>query len=113
MDQHRALAELGHALRSRGYRFTTITPATHARVVGRGAKARSVRDIFGWSRPFDANVLEPSLFALLQQAGCVEQRGELFRSTVRFSSLGDRLFVHSAYPTSEADAVFFGPDTHR
>jgi methylase of polypeptide subunit release factors len=32
---------------------------------------------------------------------------------VRFSSLHGGLFLHSAYPTEEADAVFFGPDTYR
>lgn len=37
----------------------------------------------------------------------------MLRSRVRFSSLGDELFVHSAYPTVEMDAVFFGPDTYR
>jgi SAM-dependent methyltransferase len=28
---------------------------------------------------------------------------------VRFSTLGDQIFVHSAFPTEQADAVFFGP----
>ena len=37
----------------------------------------------------------------------------LLRSRVRFSTLGDQLFVHSAFPTEAADAVFFGPDTYR
>jgi methylase of polypeptide subunit release factors len=32
---------------------------------------------------------------------------------VRWSSLGDLLCVHSAYPTDATDAVFFGPDTYR
>ena len=27
--------------------------------------------------------------------------------------MGTQLFVHSAYPTDHADAVFFGPDTYR
>ncbi|MCG3031628.1 class I SAM-dependent methyltransferase, partial [Pseudomonas aeruginosa] len=31
----------------------------------------------------------------------------------RVSSLGEQLFVHSAFPTLAADAVFFGPDTYR
>jgi methylase of polypeptide subunit release factors len=35
------------------------------------------------------------------------------RSAVRFSSLGDLLLVHSAFPTQASDAVFFGPDTYR
>jgi methylase of polypeptide subunit release factors len=32
---------------------------------------------------------------------------------VRVSTLGDLRFVHSAFPTSERDAVFFGPDSYR
>jgi methylase of polypeptide subunit release factors len=32
---------------------------------------------------------------------------------VRFSSLGEQLYVHSSFPTDAADAVFFGPDTYR
>jgi methylase of polypeptide subunit release factors len=32
---------------------------------------------------------------------------------VRWSSLDDLLFVHSAFPTDAADSVFFGPDTYR
>jgi methylase of polypeptide subunit release factors len=32
---------------------------------------------------------------------------------VRFSSLGEHLFVHSAFPTRDNDSVFFGPDTYR
>jgi methylase of polypeptide subunit release factors len=35
------------------------------------------------------------------------------RSTLRLSSLDGLLFLHSAYPTTAADAVFFGPDTYR
>ena len=30
-----------------------------------------------------------------------------------FRSLGEDLFYHSAYPTDDEDAVFFGPDTYR
>jgi methylase of polypeptide subunit release factors len=32
---------------------------------------------------------------------------------VRASTLDGQLYFHSAYPTSAADAVFFGPDTYR
>ena len=37
----------------------------------------------------------------------------LLRATIRVSSLDDRLFVHSAFPTEAEDAVFFGPDSYR
>jgi release factor glutamine methyltransferase len=31
----------------------------------------------------------------------------------RFSTLNNLLLAHSPYPTTDADAVFFGPDTYR
>src|SRR5947208_9135962 len=49
----------------------------------------------------------------MADAGVLEVAGPLFRSNVRFSTLGDQLFVHSAFPTDQLDAVFFGPDTYR
>src|SRR5438105_7016775 len=49
----------------------------------------------------------------MADAGVLEVAGPLFRSNVRFSTLGDQLFVHSGFPTEQADAVFFGPDTYR
>ena len=113
-----ALVALGLALREAGYHFVTVTPSTHRRVdsnasAGGVAKAQSVRDVFGWSRPFERDLLPAALFALAERAGVIETKGELFRATVRFSSLESSLFVHSAHPTDEADAVFFGPDTYR
>jgi methylase of polypeptide subunit release factors len=43
----------------------------------------------------------------------VSSEGERRRSRVRVASVGDRLFLHSAYPTDSADSVFFGPDSYR
>lgn len=110
-----ALLSLGRALRESGYSFTTITPASHQRVNGRpGAeKARSLRDVFGWSRPFEPALLPKPLLSLLEAASAVEREGSLLRSLVRFSTLGGSLYVHSAFPTDAPDAVFFGPDTYR
>lgn len=111
-----ALVALGRRLQSGGYRFTTVTPATQARVNGRPAatQARTLRDVFGWSRPFAPALLPAGLLDILRGAGLAEPReGGLLRSRVRFSSLQDRLYAHSAWPTTEEDAVFFGPDTVR
>ncbi|WP_223638516.1 class I SAM-dependent methyltransferase [Corallococcus sp. EGB] len=111
-----ALVALGELLRASGYAFTTVTPETHRRVNARpGAKvAHSVRDVFGWSRPFGPGVLEPRMVALLEEAGAlVDCEDGTHRSRVRFSTLGTGLYVHSAWPTSQKDAVFFGPDTYR
>ena len=118
-EQWETLLRLGQAVRRTGYRFTTITPASHALVNGRpeNRSARCLADVFGWSRPFDAELLPPGMLALMQEAGVVirheaAHEGSL-RSLVRFSSLGGELLVHSAYPTIEPDAVFFGPDTYK
>jgi len=43
----------------------------------------------------------------------LQTRGDVLHSSVRVSSLGDDLLVHSGFPTTQADAVFFGPDTYR
>jgi release factor glutamine methyltransferase len=109
-----ALVEVGRQLRQAGYRFTTITPASHRRVVSRASHSHpTLRDVFGWSLPFDESDLPDSLWLSLQQSGVVEASGDKVRSGVRFSSLGDQLYAHSAFPTEQADAVFFGPDTYR
>jgi methylase of polypeptide subunit release factors len=110
----RALVELGRELSRLGYHFTTPTPETHRRVVARkGGAARDLRDVFGWSLPFEEALLPPRLLALLAESGALLHEGVQRRSGVRYSSLGGGLFVHSAHPTREADAVFFGPDTYR
>lgn len=111
-----ALVTIGRWLQSTGYRFTTVTPATHARVNARpGAQAaRSVRDVFGWSRPFAASMLAHEVVGAMATAGLVEPADAgLLRSGVRFSTLHGRLYAHSAFPTTREDSVFFGPDTYR
>jgi methylase of polypeptide subunit release factors len=109
-----ALVELGRGLREDGYHFTTVTPSTHSRVLNRpNSIAATTVDIFGWSKPFRPSTLSELHLRLLQDAGALESASDLLRSTVRFSTLGEQLFVHSCFPTVEADAVFFGPDTYR
>jgi methylase of polypeptide subunit release factors len=114
-SQEQSLVRLGRWLQESGYRFTTPTPATHARVNARAGaqQARNLRDVFGWSRPFDAGLLPAEALGWLRAGELLAREGELWRSRVRFSSLGGQLYAHSAYPTSEPDAVFFGPDTYR
>jgi methylase of polypeptide subunit release factors len=109
------LLGLGRVLQESGYRFTTGSPATHARVNARPANdwAHSVEDVFGWSRPFRAGVLPSGLVDLMQASGELREHGEGWRSTIRASTLADALFFHSAFPTTQSDAVFFGPDTYR
>ncbi len=110
-----ALVTLLGALKRLDYRFVTPTPATHRRVIGRATMqtARDLRDILGWSLPFAPSAAPPEILRLMRDAGIVTERQGLLCSTVRVSSLGGELFLHSAFPPSAADAVFFGPDSYR
>lgn len=109
-----ALRDLLGRLDELGYEFVTPTPATHAQVRRRAPAAPpdALRDIFGWSRPFAAELLEPRLLDLARRAGVVRASQEGLRLDVRVSTVDGRLYLHSA-PTSDADAVFLGPDTYR
>ncbi len=109
------LLQLARRLREGGYRFTTVSPATHARVNARpgNAWARTVEDVFGWSRPFRDGVLPADQVRRMQAAGVLQPHADGWRSTVRVSTLDGATFLHSAFPTVDADAVFFGPDTYR
>jgi methylase of polypeptide subunit release factors len=110
-----ALRELIDTLTEQGYGFVTVSPETHSRVNRRPANAwaADLRGVFGWSRPFRTGLLPDHLLRTMDAAGVLEDTGGSFRSAVRVSGLDGRLYVHSAFPTLEADAVFFGPDTHR
>lgn len=112
---HDALIALGQALESTGYRFTTVTPRTHQRVhaVSVGAPAKNLHDVFGWSRPFEPGMLAPGLLALMRKAGVLAEENGKMRATIRASTLGGLTYFHSAYPSIDDDAVFFGPDTYR
>jgi methylase of polypeptide subunit release factors len=102
-------------LRRQDYRFTTVTPLTHAHVMARhaGASGLTLRDFLGWNLPFEKQALPSELMRLLDDADLLEPAGDRWRSKVRVSSIDDALFLHSAYPTEQEEAVFFGPDTYR
>jgi methylase of polypeptide subunit release factors len=110
-----ALPELISFLKREKYEFVTPTPATHARNNQRSGneRARNLMDAFGWSRPFPRSLLPKSLFMLLKDSRIVSESGDNWMSSVRASTLDGELFLHSAFPTVSADAVFFGPDTYR
>jgi SAM-dependent methyltransferase len=110
------LKELVSRLATLEYRFTAVTPETHALVNGRpgNERARTLRDVFGWNRSFSPEVLPAGLFDLMRAAdACQPEADGAWRATWRVASLGHQLFVHSAFPTLAADAVFFGPDSYR
>jgi hypothetical protein len=111
----RVLVALLKTLKQQRYAFTTPTPATHNRVIARNGKfiAHDVRDALGWSLPFSRDILPDDLFNLIYDAGLLIQRGKLFVSRYRVSTLGEDLVLHSGFPAIADDAVFFGPDTYR
>ncbi len=111
-----ALVTLARMVQAAGYHFVTPTPATHARVLardGRSCLARDLRDVFGWNRPFAESLLPTAMLEAMRAAKVIARDEDGYRSLIRMSELDGMLFVHSAYPTSAADAVFFGPDTYR
>lgn len=109
------LLQLGRRLQADGYRFITPTPLTHQRVNQRdeGQVADTLRDVFGWSRPFEPGLLSANEQRQLQEAQVIDAYDGRLKSRVRWSTLDDLLFVHSGFPTDAADSVFFGPDTYR
>ena len=115
MTPDAGLIRLAQAVCDTGYSFVTPTPATIARVNARpGAGwATDLRGVFGWSRPFRDGVVPAAILSLMEDAGVLGSHPGGARSLARLSSLDGALFVHSAYPTTAADAVFFGPDTYR
>jgi hypothetical protein len=109
-----ALLTLGRELKRSGYRFTSVAPATHHRIIVRKPTSSPNReDVFGWSRSFGIGDIPAHHVQLLGAAGELTKLGSMLRSRVRFSTLANQIFVHSAYPTDEPNAVFFGPDTYR
>jgi methylase of polypeptide subunit release factors len=108
-----ALTVLGKTLQLRGYRFVAVTPATHCRVLDRPPPATTVESIFGWNLPFDRESVDSEIFYLLEDAEALERESGRYKSKVRFATIDDLIFAHSAFPTAEQDAVFFGPDTYR
>lgn len=131
---HHALVELLQIVHNADYSFTTITPLSHERVNSRPGNSRVkpsnqaqiLREIFGWSRAFHESDIDDNIFATMRKAGVLtpcknsnENSDEKsWLSNIRISTFDDekfgkQFFIHSAYPTTEADAVFFGPDTYR
>jgi methylase of polypeptide subunit release factors len=110
-----ALLELLFFLKGVGYYFVTPTPTTHLRVNERiyNKRARTLAGVFGWNRPFDQSLLPDTIFRILANENIIAETPNGWKSTVRASTIGTEIFLHSSFPTSSSDAVFFGPDTYR
>ena len=110
------VGQLLSVLDSLHYTFVPPTPATHAHVIARPGReaARNLTDVFGWSLPFDEqSVAVPLLDALIDAGIVVRETDGLLRATLRVARLHGKLFAHSAYPTSDVNSVFLGPDSYR
>ena len=115
-DHRRQLLAILAALDEQGYDFVAPTPATHRRVVTRPGRqlASSLEDVLGWSLPVMPGVLDVGIETALVEAGVLIAREDgLLQPQLRASRVQGQLFLHSAYPTIAADAVFLGPDSLR
>lgn len=116
-SQQQALLYLLNFLKQQDYQFTAITPLSHQRILDRKqndvSKEITLKDIFGWNLGFKKTDLDPALFSILEEHQLLKIQENLYLSQVRVASLNNALFIHSAFPTIEQDAVFFGPDTYR
>jgi methylase of polypeptide subunit release factors len=103
------------ALEARGYDFVTITPESHRRVVARETmrQAKDLRGVFGWSLPFDEELVGAELFRLLRDGRLLKETSAGWKAKIRVSRIRGRLFLHSAFPTDSDDSVFLGPDSTR
>lgn len=114
MTSQEPLRELLHYLKAAHYQFTAVTPSTHAKILARPAAGPlDLRDIFGWTRPFERADISQDVLELLIAAEALEEQHGILRSKVRVASLGEDLLLHSAFPTDDTSSVFFGPDTYR
>lgn len=115
--QQHALHFLLAFLKQQNYQFTAITPLSHQRILDRKRNEKNqeitLQDIFGWNLEFSKTDLDPVLFSLLAKQQLLQVQEDQYLSQVRVSSLDGELFIHSAFPTTQQNAVFFGPDTYR
>lgn len=115
ISNHHHLLLLLAYLQMHDYQFTTISPASHEIVNNRivNGLANDLTDIFGWNRPFERETVDAKLFELMQAANIVTKVDHYWKSKLRVSSIDGLLFLHSAFPTLDNEAVFFGPDSYR
>lgn len=107
------LVSIAKLLRQERYEFTAITPESHQTILDRRLDARTLRDVFGWNRPFSPEVLPVEIFDHLRSLGELNSVAGKYVSTLRFATLYGEIYLHSGYPTTDQNAVFFGPDTYR
>ena len=102
-------------LKKQDYEFITISPSSHEKVNSRieNVYAKNLKEIFGWNRTFTLDILEDFMVDFVHSNEIALKVENGWKSQYRVSSLNQQLFVHSAYPTINENAVFFGPDSYR
>ena len=102
-------------LKTINYSFITISPSSHEKVNSRVENefAKDLKGIFGWNRTFSLEILDDFMVQFFHSTDIAIKTEKGWKSQYRVSSLNQQLFVHSAYPTIDEHAVFFGPDTYR
>lgn len=114
-----ALSEVALSLKENDYKFITISPDSHSRILSRASHSKHtslqlvLRDFFGWNMWVDKNALPRPIIEPLERTELIEEQGHLVKSRVRASTYNDLMFFHSGFPTEERDSVFFGPDSYR
>ncbi|MCJ1390253.1 hypothetical protein MMC18_003111 [Xylographa bjoerkii] len=133
-DEGIACHNLTTFLLEKDYAFVCISPESQERVVRKRSldpetrNSANLEDFFGWSLPAEETVLREILplkiLNLLLEASVVATGDDgLYRSKFRVSSfympdIEDSLsltrlyYIHSAFPTTQPDSVFFGPDIY-
>ncbi len=117
-DNVKDLILLGKELKHRHYNFTTVTPETHRRFLEQKiplSKEHALRDFLGWNHEVPEEFFPSSLLDLFRAAKLIIEGSKpgFIRSLLRASTLDNKLFWHSAYPTNQSNSVFFGPDSYR
>lgn len=115
-EHRRQLLAILASLEQQGYDFVAPTPSTHRRVITRPGRqlAGNLVDVLGWSLPVMPGLLDRAMETALVDAGLLGPREDgLLEPQMRASRVRGQLFLHSAYPTTAADAVFLGPDSLR
>lgn len=113
---NRAAGQLLQALDAIDYEFIAPTPASHARVLAREGRAigSNLIDLLGWSLPCRSDDLPEAVIAALEEAEFLERyQCGLIAARIRVSRVFGNLFIHSRFPTTQHEAVFLGPDSHR
>jgi SAM-dependent methyltransferase len=122
-----------HDLQIKGYNHLCPTPETQQWALTKRQKlaggsqlfAKTLQDIWGWSLPVKRDVAENLLsqslvnsLILIEAFRFSKSDPTVLRPQIRVSGLfpfakAPNYYIHSSWPTSSSDSVFFGPESYR